>query len=166
VWCGCVSLPRGACGRWGGNMCRSVCVGVLERGIGSFEMQLPRSTRDTCASHPSRSFSFLGFLEDRALSLFFLTPIHPCFSTTPKALFLQPPVLGGALLSSPRPAPRAILERSPKDNLILRISMLFLLRRKNEAPCRHPVNVTPGVPFKNYNEALRCRFAWSGRIGR
>jgi hypothetical protein len=28
----------------GGNMCRSVCVGVLERVIGSFEMQLSRST--------------------------------------------------------------------------------------------------------------------------
>lgn len=31
-----------AVGVVGGNMCRSVCLGVLERGIGSFEIQLSR----------------------------------------------------------------------------------------------------------------------------
>jgi hypothetical protein len=55
----------------GGNMCRTVCRGVLERGIGSFEMQLSRSTRDTCASHPAGSFSGLSRGSFAPFSLFF-----------------------------------------------------------------------------------------------
>jgi hypothetical protein len=114
----------------GGNMCRSVCLGVLERGIGSLEMQLSRQTRDTSASArrrllraPSASHShptvrFLGFF--RIFCAFLLTrpPFHKPLRNE---LFLVHTDGNGIHLSSffpPCPVssspPRAFLERSPR----------------------------------------------------
>jgi hypothetical protein len=167
VWCVCVSLPRGACGRWEG-ICVALSVGVFWR-EGLEVLRCSFQGRPVTLAPAIRPVRFLGFLEDLLRPFPSSFNPHPsfrhCFSTTPKALFLQPPVLGGALLCSPRPAPRAILERSPADILIRRISIFFPAAEKERGA------MPPAIPIgrsmlprrgiqKNYNEALRCRFAW------
>lgn len=139
-------------------MCRSVCLGVLERGIGSLEMQLSRQTRDTSASArrrllraPSASHShptvrFLGFF--RIFCAFLLTrpPFHKPLRNE---LFLVHTDGNGIHLSSffllqsssssscisgkappRRTIPAAVLDASPKPEFFFRRQ-----EKKTGKPC-------------------------------
>lgn len=118
-------------------MCRSVCLGVLERGIGSLEMQLSRHTRDTSASlfspapepHPTVRFlgsvssgSFAPAFNPSAISApppppkrAFLAVVHGRTGTgSTFFVFLSTPTVCPVSSSSSPPPPRAFLERSPR----------------------------------------------------
>ena len=124
-------------------MCRSVCLGVLERGIGSLEMQLSRQTRDTSASAPPQRRRAIQPFVFSVSSGSFAPPFNPVrHFTPPKRAFLLgavhgrerdrcfhsfffPHPLPRLLLSScisgkvppgRRTSPAAVLEASPKPD--------------------------------------------------
>jgi hypothetical protein len=149
VWCECVSLPQGAGGRWGWWEGICVCLGVLERGIGSFEMQLSRSTRDTLA--PNRPFRSFSGLSRGSLRPFPLLTHPPAFSSFTKS---------SPFYSNGRPV-LPVMHSPPFQPL--RAPWLFLPRRKKErigGGAALPVNVTPDVAFEIYNQGLRCRILY------
>lgn len=126
-------------------MCRSVCLGVLERGIGSLEMQLSRQTRDTSFRQraPQRRRRATQPFVFSVSSGSFAPPFNPsAIFTPPKRAFLllgavhgrerdrcfhfsfhtptapSPPLLVHFWKGPPgrRTSPAAVLEASPKPD--------------------------------------------------